>query len=315
MVSSTENFFADIAENKKFCFLLGNGINYALASPVISWEKLLYQLAQEVDVQTISDYLETASDEDEISYPELFCLLENLGDTGKKKGGSLRKMIADILSQPQKSNDLLEYARQNNCPILTTNFDFNIENAIGCKQSRSGKYFSGQWSERLQYSSGYRIGEFFAPDTSVSPENQCSVWHIHGHIQSPGTIKISQLDYINAIAYFKKKLFRNCDNSEHRNPVKAENDWIAKDSWLNYFFNRPLIIAGCSLKSDETFLRWLLLYRFRRQKEVGQVLQSYYLTEKKSAEKTLFWENIGFKVINFENYDKIYFNKKWKEEK
>lgn len=33
------------------------------------------------------------------------------------------------------------------------------------------------------------------------------------------------------------------------------------------------------------------------------------------AEKTLFWENIGFKVINFENYDKIYFNKKWKEEK
>ena len=76
----------------------------------------------------------TAPDEDEISYPELFCLLENLGDTGKKKGGSLRKMIADILSQPQKSNDLLEYARQNNCPILTTNFDFNIENAIGCKK-------------------------------------------------------------------------------------------------------------------------------------------------------------------------------------
>ena len=293
--------------NGDFVFLIGNGINKFMNNAV-SWNDLLMHLIRDKGLQlpeSLKNVLKGDESKVYLTFPEIFSLANIEWEKQKsRKDKSLKKEIVDYFNRMPEPCKLLNYAACTRKNIITTNYDFNIEKVLKINTVPTTLPNITDISKKSPY---YYLFECFTKVDSAK------VWHIHGHCRKPGSIKIGIEDYSNTLSYVKSKLFRN--GSNHINPADG-NQWYGFGSCLGPFVTKPLVIAGCSLQSDELLLRQLLLYNFHARNTKDTQRSPFpggiYLSgPQKDKNKKAFLESLGFSFVEFENYSDIYNNDIW----
>lgn len=89
--------------------------------------------------------------------------------------------------------------------------------------------------------------------------------------------------------------------------------WDPLSTWLNIFFNKKLIIFGIGLAENETFLRWLLLTKYKYIKYLDSRIKLgiYICCKPKEGNKQIigkhfFLENVGFEIKYINDYKELY---------
>lgn len=145
-------------------------------------------------------------------------------------------------------------------PVLTTNYDMVLEkdtNLIAYNFKKPNRSFGKIYPWNTVYK--------YKRDSSASIEN-FGIWHIHGTIEQPKSIKLGLSDYAGCISITKNILYGNKSLFVETLP-NLNDEWDGKNTWLDLFFKKKLFIFGLGLGKDETFLRWLLIQRARYMKE------------------------------------------------
>ena len=138
-----------------------------------------------------------------------------------------------------------------------------------------------------------------------SIELQHDLWHIHGCLGKKGSITellFSSLDYFKAISHV----------NYYGNVFDA--NWKGRKTWLQLFFECPLLVTGLSLEPQETFLRYLLMMRkaYREHKKLDQEKhRSYYLCSDEfhigeQPKCRDFLSLLGFEFVRFDTYQQLY---------
>ncbi len=218
---------------------VGNGINRANSS--YSWSELLNNLVRLAGKEHIINP----------EYKPFPLLYEEIYLRGLRFSGisetELKKYIANEVSKIEKNiwHQLLAQLEVDN--IITTNYDYKIEESLGIKtNSLTYKNVMGEAPENK-----YRLHTY----------NDCTdkrIWHIHGEIRSPQTIVLGHEHYSNTlrrmIGYVSKNLLK-----------RTKNDAI--ESWIDLFFNSDMYIFGFGFDYTEIDIWWLLNIRARLKNE------------------------------------------------
>ena len=134
------------------------------------------------------------------------------------------------------------------------------------------------------------------------------IWHIHGKLgdKLSRSVLFSLTRYVNAI-----KQVELWD-------LASKANWPGRNTWVNIFYNSPLIVAGLGLTNQEVFLRTLLIERKRHLKKQGRTdIRDYYLVRKhskstKESDGREFLRALGFKVVEFDDTEDMYNNANWR---
>jgi hypothetical protein len=222
----------------KKAFLIGNGINRSNdeSTDRYKWENLLNDLNSDFangEIKNISKK----------PFPMVYDEIVNYSLRQKtKKEGELKTFIT------KKINDLKHNSKYNSIrnidgvEILTTNYDYLIENKLTDKWNRSP-------INKLEYFySIYRFQE----------SSKSRIWHIHGEQADSRSLLLGFRHYISYSAKVKSRaeLFINGLRSQtnHENP-----------SWVDLFFTHNIEIIGLGMLFTEYPIWWLLAYRNQKQ--------------------------------------------------
>ena len=276
----------NVIKSGQYVLLIGNGIN--LKNKGSKWDELLKKVIQKKLGE--SSYLEKAIGKKGITNTEIqnIISLEYNRKTGQRiQEQELFKAVKDNIEDIEYDSVLmLDRCKKDNCQILTTNYDFNIE-----------KYLWDEHYKTIMRPKGKYISSNYYPwDKSFgSIDNGTQVWHIHGNKNLWQSIILSLTRYIGAIHKAKDLIY---------NGSIYEDDWIGSTTWLKYFFTKPLIIAGLALDPQELFLRWLLLQRASFNQSHKPSPPAFYLARKKSTYslgKNKFLKFVGVNICKFKD--------------
>jgi hypothetical protein len=276
--------------------LLGNGLNNYCKLPV-TWKKLLIELSN----NSISDKI---LKDNGISYPEIFDVICFNDEKEIVNYSSLKEQICKKItawSGTKRHEEFIDFVRQHEIPVLTTNYDLTLETSILKKEGKKpDKTNNRPVIDRYPWYSYYSDHEI------NNPLCEFAIWHIHGFQYYKRSLVIGAIDYTNTIARLKKWL--------PEKTYSSDNVWIGKNSWIDIFFHCDLIIIGLSLEPQETSLRWLLMEReryFRRHVEKRKktlfVINSEH--DKVGDGKKYFFESLKIDIKKYKLAAEIY--KKW----
>lgn len=275
-------------------FVIGNGINRYTNNPnALSWEDLLIELWQQVSLQTLSIRPEG------ISTTEFYDILEleNINDI------NLQKKVADLLTDWQPLNhhklitDKIAYL---NAPILTTNFEDTLSKTINCSLYKI---------EDTTFTDFYPWSSYHGLKQLEFPTSGFGIWYINGMINYHRSIRLGLGHYMGSVERSRNLIHKG--NEEKLYTGKNVNYWNGYKTWLHIIFNKSLFIFGLDLGENETFLRWLLIERFRYFKKFPERKhKGWYLYKRNEMPiaqgKKFFLEKVGFEVIEVEEYADLY---------
>lgn len=204
-------------------------------------------------------------------------------------------------------------------PVLTTNFDGILEKDMEeCKTPIAAS------EEKALLSKTYRWNEYYAasPIAAKDMGRSFSVWHIHGYGNRQDTIRLDSSTYMGQATYTRNFL----QDKAHLWAVLKEGDpWgmpnkgMKEDetqkvagyafTWLNIFYNFSICINGLGLSKDETYLRWLLISRYKYQKRVGRDAKGWFIyspEDNVTEGMKSFLRGVGIKPVMIENYKMRY---------
>jgi len=289
------------ADQHKLAFVVGNGINRYVDSEAQSWSKLLLDL-----YSRSGGRLKLKDIPEGITETEFFDVLEfqtnrKILDSNETYTKILKEKVIQRLSTNISNNDNYERLRECfkswNVPVLTTNFDCNLE--------VKGGYYTLK-NDRRKFTDFYPWDVYFSDEQKgkVNPLSYFAIWHVNGMLKYKRSIRLGFSDYMNLVSYTKEYL-------REYNNIKDGNieSWRGSKTWLNIFLQSNLCIFGLSLDANETYLRWLLIQRHRFSVNRNKTYNDYYLCVKddmKEAGKKMFLESIGFNVVVMDSYDQIY---------
>ncbi len=315
-----------LEERKKgrLAFILGNGINRYNPND-LSWSELIKQVWSDCFEEGIS------IPSDGISLTELYDMATlneiskiNPEDTDlnrkvKKVTDDIKSLIREKVKEMVcQKIDYREWLQKKlslwNVPVLTTNYDTNIESGMKQFVIPSRHYKKG-------YSDTYLFNVYYAvmsidESTEENYFRRFAVWHINGRVNHTRSIRIGMSDYMNLLVATKDLLH---DNARLYYVGKEQRQWGMKNkenynfTWLNIFYNSSICINGLALNQDESYLRWLLISRKKYLKRVGlNDVKGWYICHSSDLTegKRLFLENTGLKVVelndNRERYEKLF---------
>ena len=291
-----------------FTFLIGNGINLYFQQS-LSWNKLLSRIIEKNGLalpRSVLNVLNAKKSQPGLTFPEIASLIEGISKAEDGSRQSLKKAIAACFEGKGSCCALLDYAQRTQKNIITTNYDFTIEDSLGIRRFPRSK--EAPVSNKSLY---HYLFECF------KEENSARVWHIHGHCHSPRSIRITLEDYVNTLKYMETCLFLK--NGKHFSPWDG-NGWLGESSCLGTFFNKPLVIVGCGLQSEEVLLRGLLLRKLRKVQPSPRSKSpvkngGLYLSGPSNEDrgKKAFFEAVGIEFVRFQNYVDLYDNPVWAE--
>jgi hypothetical protein len=93
--------------------------------------------------------------------------------------------------------------------------------------------------------------------------------------------------------------------------------WRGKNTWLQVFLTKPLIIFGLGLHENEVFIRWLLIERARLFSNYPQDRKPAWYVSCRAATsaddpgKLFFLRSMGVEPIQVERFDDIYGTNVW----
>lgn len=291
-LSRANHILKSYYEKKDLAFIFGNGINrYANnTNSNISWNDMLLRVWDSISDKTLSDIAKG------ITLTEFYNIMEFEAGSAKV----VREKTVDIIKSwtpSQYENNLEIRLKEIDCPVLTTNFDGNIEQGL-VRNKMSPKGFSDYYPWNVYYS-----------DNKLNnPLDGFGVWHINGMKDYPRSLRLSLSEYINLTAKARGYIHSGdaLDSFDKKNII----NWRGYHTWLHLIFNCNLCIMGLSLDEQETFLRWLLLERikyfkkFRDRKKKG-----WFVCHKDDIQndgKRMFLEYLGFEIICLSDYKDIY---------
>ena len=283
-------------------FVVGNGINrYLNDTGESSWEDLLSQLWKKVSSHSLTKRPEG------ISLPEFYDILElkDTKDTKNIKDSKFQKEVAKLMKDwvPRDHHkNIINRIKELNAPVLTTNF----ENTL----AKTSKYRLFK-IEQKGFGYVYPWTTFYGENKLESPTDGFGIWHINGMIKYHRSIRLGLSHYMGSVEKARRLLHKGEEKALFSG--KNTHNWNGCKTWLHIVFNKSLFIFGLGLEENETFLRWLLIERskyfkhFPRRKHKG-----WYINKKNNNEtdqgKKFFLENVGFKVIEVDDYADIYEN-------
>lgn len=302
-----------LIKSKGATILMGNGYNRYILEKLKdkpscavppSWEKLVKDVDKELQIGLIKD---DETNSLGITNPELFTAISLAYDSihGKAKHSILpiHKAVARILekrvpsdSESRMISQLSKVIKEWGAPIITTNYDKQLENSLGFNQYRL--------ETCPKTSSFYPVNLYYGdkPIKEESIDRYFAIWHCNGVIDIVNSLRLDMSDYCNYTAWLKRcvPMFG----------ATIDNEPLFKNSWLYPLFNNQVIILGLSLIPSEFFLRWLLIRRFIWRKEfLGASRHGYYICGREdniSKGQRLFFSSAGIEVLEYDTRAQIY---------
>ena len=281
-------------------FIVGNGINRFPNNPkAISWDDLLIKLWDKFSFNTITEIPKG------ISQTEFYDLLDIESSTLSSTNPDIQKEASILLegwSDKPHHKKFMEKAKQLNAPVLTTNFDLILPNALELIQF---------YTDKKGFSDYYPWGTYYGDKQLNLPTDGFGIWYINGFIKYHRSIRLGLSHYMGSVEKARTLIHKGDDRKLFSG--KGENNWRGRNSWLHIIFNKSLCIFGLGLEENEVFLRWLLIERakyFRkfpeRKKKGWYVINKPKKIDEKYSGKKYFFEKIGFEVIEVDDYKDIY---------
>lgn len=274
-------------------FVVGNGINrFAYGeSQDISWNGLLLNVWQQISNRTLSD-ISTG-----ISLTEFYDIMEF--EAGSID--SVRLKVVDLLERwkPVEYHSWLQNKLADwDVPLLTTNFDRNLDNGLRFHKLEGGG---------TGFTDFYPWNVYFSNAALSSPTKGFGVWHINGMVGYRRSIRLSLSEYTGLSARVRSFLHEE-DSLDDFN-LKNKSYWKGCNTWLHIIFNSSLCILGLALDENETFLRWLLIERAKyfgrfpdRKKKGWYICRPNEVSEG----KRFYLDYLGFELVVLDSFDDIY---------
>lgn len=287
----------------RVALLVGNGI-HLYPNGGNSWNALVERLAR-------NNGFASPERAKNLAMPEFYDLID-LGRSheGGPKSASqaypLKKQFCDGMEEWKPAEHhlgIVEWAKRNGSPILTTNFDLVLSSAAGAKRFSMFR----PHGSRKRESDYYTWWKYFASEPLNHAREGFGIWHINGFISHIRSIRLGLSDYMGCV--------------EHSRPwiMKARSfpDWSAEDTWLDVLFKMPLVVFGVGLEGQEVWLRWLLIQRAALHKRRGiERPPAWYVypaeeNDERQREKRFFLKCLGVEPYEVADYSAIYDPRHW----
>jgi len=236
------------------CLLIGNGLNRVDNQGKNGWSAITADLEKAFRVYSDSDW----EISDDMPLSARMARLRNVvtfTDTEDPEEGieEYRGWLNKLCQLEPGSVLKTLLSLFGDCNILTTNYDYTIEKALGIKSLQT-----------LQKNSECVFVSDIDEIKKNSSRRNGNVWHIHGEAAVPGSIVIDQHSYFTALSYLQSE--RELDN------------------WLKVFLNSDVHIFGFTFRYDEQLL-WYALQERLKKKDRHDV--TYYHFVPASTKKVL----------------------------
>jgi len=215
--------------------LIGNGVN-RLSNASLSWEDILEGLVQENNFPKESLRL--------IPNTIFFeCIKLQSLSMSRASEAEAQQQIAGMLAKIQPSEYHTRFIHTDVKHILTTNYDYCLENTINAQVTSSGN--------ETRYSL-FRRKEI----------NGTTIWHIHGEIDHPQTIMLGFDHYAGYLQKMRKHLVGERESDEEKTLASLANRLTQPEpeypAWVEIFLRTDVDIVGLTLDFTEIDLWWLL---------------------------------------------------------
>lgn len=235
------------------CLLLGNGLNRL--SQQLDWQNLLEQLASNLGIAERVAIL--AEKPLSLQFEELCA---QIGGNFGAAERTVKRQIASLLHNSVATDLHREFAAAFEV-ILTTNYDFTLEEAV-----------VGSFYDRVQEITETRYS-LFRKVLAGSKE----VWHIHGDTVHPETILLGFDHYAGFLQKIRNYLTTGIKIAGKVEPIRSPLKSGAQEfessgwthSWVDHFLRDHLHIVGLGLDFTEIDLWWLILHKRRRKTQTG----------------------------------------------
>lgn len=278
--------------------LVGNGINLFGATGENSWGCLLSQLARE--------HLDPKHEKvpKGISHTEFYDVLE-LAFARTQVDPKLVVQFCALMAswKPMEQHEAIAgWAAHHEVPILTTNFENTLGEAVGCTFRRTGN---------KRFTDFYPWETYYALTDVIEPCTQFAIWHINGMQKYPRSIKLGLTQYMGSAARARGWL-HNGAGRLLSDP--AGTAWKGAMTWLQVFFHKPILVVGQGLPETEVFLRWLMIERtkyFRLYPDLQKRAWYVHVNGELPVGKVLFLKAVGFEPFPVGSYDEMYAHRTW----
>lgn len=203
-ITKAKQIFEKFYKTKDIAFVLGNGINrYANAKNTnISWNDMLLQVWDSISPKTLSEIANG------ITMTEFYNIMEFEAGSSKE----VRDKTVEIVKswKPSAYETALEQRLiELDCPVLTTNFDGNIEQDLTRYKMDINQGFSDF----------YPWNVYFSNRKLDNPLEGFGVWHINGMQDYPRSLRLSLSEYINLTSRARNYIHSNdaLDNFDKKN--------------------------------------------------------------------------------------------------
>lgn len=271
--------------------LVGNGIN-RLSNEEAAWENILRQLGAGNPTGRELEHVELKPFA--LLYEEI--LLADSNQTGRVDDFGAKQRIAGLVDafKPNSFHQRLLSAPVQH--ILTTNYDYTLEQAATSNHQRSNVKAETKYSLFRRHSAGGRY-----------------VWHIHGEASAPNTITLGYDQYSGYLQKMRAYATAAPGGKEASPFKRRERDFDGGPnsvySWMDVFFRDDIHIIGLGLDFAEIDLWWALTYKRRleiRGFAVGKtVFHDWYVgaVEKAGLAKRSLLAGLGVNVHPLECKD------------
>jgi hypothetical protein len=291
----------------RVALVIGNGVHrYRAASTDNDWNAMVQTMARKYG-------LNSAAHARHLALTELYDLID-LKQPKTPTGRSLPEEFCGPMAawKPGAHHGrIAAWASANNAPILTTNFDTVLADAVGARlQSMFQPH--GALKRPTDY---YPWEKYFSISPMDGPCDRFGIWHVNGFVTHHRSVRLGLTHYMGSVTRARPWLHGHKESrlfSEKNMP-----HWRGRNTWLHIVFNMPLVIMGLQLGAQEVFLRWLLIERARyfRQFPDRRRLAWYVHPVSENTEddlaKYFFLEAIGVRPVAVKDFEDIYGEAAW----
>jgi len=280
---------------KDVALLVGNGINLFDSPPGTgAWDVLLGQLAKRI-------LGKSAAIPSGISFTEFYDVLELHAPSSAKLQATFCDLMSKWIPRDQHRRIAI-WARHHAVPLLTTNFESTLGEAVNCELQRIR-------SER--FTAFYPWSSYFGEENLVDPCTSFAVWHINGMARYRQSVRLGLTHYMGSVGRVRPWFH---SGSQRLFEAPNRNAWSGAKTWLQIFFCKPMVIFGLKLAENEVFLRWLFLERARYFKKFpDRRKEAWYIHagEERDLGKLLFLKAVGVRCVEAKDHGEIYGLSTW----
>jgi hypothetical protein len=288
------------ANHHDVALVIGNGIHRYGPARTNSWDALLITLASRYGMDV--DHVPEGA-----SATEFFDVLD-LHAQGRN--GELANAFCAFMSRwkpLEHHRRIMRWAVKHDVPVLTTNFDDVLSNAVDAHLMRP---------EIKGFTDFYPWDSRFAQTLYDDPCAGFGVWHINGMARYSRSIRLGLTHYMGSVQRARGWLHRG---ETRLFDGKDRDYWPGCRTWMHLIFNKPLLIFGLGLRENEVFLRWLLIERaryfakFPERRRAGWFIFTHDPDDRTETGRHFFLEGVGIHCIEVRDYAAIYDNSAWGE--